>query len=39
MVIESDALHYKTDLISTAGIFISLIIIYFTQLFFIDALV
>ena len=39
MVIESDALHYKTDLWSTGGILLSLAIIYFTNLFFIDALV
>jgi divalent metal cation (Fe/Co/Zn/Cd) transporter len=39
MVIESDALHYKTDLWSTGGILLSLSIIYFTDLFFIDALV
>jgi ferrous-iron efflux pump FieF len=39
MVIESDALHYKTDLLSTGGILLSLVIIYFTDLFFIDALV
>jgi ferrous-iron efflux pump FieF len=39
MVIESDALHYKTDLLSTWGILLSLAVIYFTDLFFIDALV
>lgn len=39
LVIESDALHYKTDLFSTGWILLSLGIIYFTGLFFIDALV
>lgn len=39
MVIESDALHYKTDLLSTGGILFSLLIIYFTDFYFIDAIV
>lgn len=39
LVIESDALHYKTDLFSTGGILLSLWIIYFTNWFFIDAIV
>ena len=39
MVIESDARHYKTDLLSTGWILISLAVIYFTGFFFIDAIV
>ena len=39
LVIESDALHYKTDLFSTGWVLISLAIIYFTSWYFVDALV
>ena len=39
MVIESDALHYKTDLLSTGWILVSLVVIYFTWFFYIDAIV
>ena len=39
LVIESDALHYKTDLYSNAGILFALWAIYYTGLYFIDALV
>ncbi|MCP4522977.1 MAG: cation transporter [Candidatus Gracilibacteria bacterium] len=39
LVIESDALHYKTDLLSTGGILFSLIIIYFTSWYLLDAIV
>ncbi len=38
MVIRSDALHYKTDLYSNAVILISLLIIHFTQIYMIDAI-
>lgn len=39
LVIESDALHYKTDLFSTGGVLLSLSIIYFTGWYIIDAIV
>lgn len=39
LVIESDALHYKTDLWSNAGVLVSLWIIYFTNWYIIDAIV
>lgn len=39
MVIESDALHYKTDLYSVGWILFSLAVIYFTDFYFIDAIV
>lgn len=39
LVIESDALHYKTDLLSTGWVLLSLAVIYFTSWFFVDALV
>ncbi len=38
MVIKSDALHYKTDLLSNGAILISLAVIYFTDFFMIDAI-
>lgn len=38
MVIEADALHYKTDLLSNAAVLISLAVIYFTDYAFIDPL-
>ncbi len=38
MVIKSDALHYKTDLLSNAAILVSLAVIYFTDFFMIDAI-
>ncbi|BBG65577.1 cobalt-zinc-cadmium resistance protein [Hydrogenimonas sp.] len=38
MVIKSDALHYKTDLLSNGAILVSLVIIYFTDFFMIDAI-
>lgn len=38
MVIRSDALHYKTDLYSNAGILISLIVIHFTNFHIIDSI-
>jgi len=38
MVIKSDALHYKTDLLSNGSILISLIVIYFTDFYLIDAI-
>jgi len=38
MVIKSDALHYKTDLLSNGSILVSLIVIYFTDFYLIDAI-
>jgi len=38
MVIRSDALHYKTDVLSNAAILISLVLIYATGLHLIDAI-
>ncbi|MDD3769752.1 cation transporter [Sulfuricurvum sp. IAE1] len=38
MVIEADALHYKTDLFSNAAVLISLALIHFTDYTFIDPL-
>ncbi|WP_456380633.1 cation diffusion facilitator family transporter [Hydrogenimonas sp.] len=38
MVIKSDALHYKTDLLSNGAILVSLAIIHFTDFFMIDAI-
>lgn len=38
MVIQADALHYKTDLLSNGAVLISLIIITFTEYTFIDPL-
>jgi len=38
MVIKSDALHYKTDLLSNAAILASLAVIYFTEFYLIDAI-
>ncbi|WP_366903776.1 cation diffusion facilitator family transporter [Hydrogenimonas sp.] len=38
MVIKSDALHYKTDLLSNGAILISLAVIYFTDFFMVDAI-
>ncbi len=38
MVIEADALHYKTDLFSNAAVLISLTLIHFTDYTFIDPL-
>lgn len=39
LVVESDLLHYKTDLYTNAGILFSLGVIAFTKFYFIDALV
>ena len=38
MVIKSDALHYKTDLLSNGAILVSLVVIYFTDFYMIDAI-
>lgn len=38
MVIKSDALHYKTDLLSNGSILASLVVIYFTDFYLIDAI-
>ncbi|RUM45730.1 MAG: cation transporter [Hydrogenimonas sp.] len=38
MVIKSDALHYKTDLLSNGAILVSLIVIYFTDFYLIDSI-
>lgn len=39
LVIKSDALHYKTDLYNNSWILLALWLIYFTGLYFIDAVV
>ncbi|MFY4783750.1 cation transporter, partial [Aliarcobacter butzleri] len=39
MVIEADALHYKTDMFSTLAVLISLLLVYFTGYEIIDALI
>ncbi len=39
IVIKVDSLHYKTDLYTNLWILFSLVIIYFTELYFIDAIV
>ncbi|MDP2090990.1 MAG: cation diffusion facilitator family transporter [Candidatus Gracilibacteria bacterium] len=39
LVIKSDALHYKTDLYSNAGILFGLAVIYFTKFYIIDAII
>lgn len=39
LVVESDLLHYKTDLYTNAGILFSLGVIALTKFYFIDALV
>ncbi len=38
MVIKSDALHYKTDVLSNGAILISLVLIFFTDFHLIDAI-
>ncbi len=38
LVVKSDNLHYKTDLLTNWAILLSLIIIYFTNLYWIDAI-
>lgn len=38
MVIQADALHYKTDLLSNGAVLISLVVIHFTDYTFIDPL-
>ena len=38
LVIKADALHYKTDLWSNAAVLISLVLVYITELDWIDAL-
>jgi len=37
LVIKADLLHYKTDLYSNSAVLLSLVIIYFTKLFWIDV--
>ncbi|MCH3800423.1 cation transporter, partial [Campylobacter jejuni] len=39
VIIESDALHYKTDCLTHACTFGALVLIYFTKLHIIDAIV
>jgi cation diffusion facilitator family transporter len=39
LVIKSDMLHYKTDLLSNAGILLALIVIKFTGFYYIDAII
>lgn len=38
LIIESDALHYKTDLLTNGGIIVGMIIMYFTKWNSIDAI-
>ncbi|WP_200762222.1 cation diffusion facilitator family transporter [Nitrosophilus alvini] len=38
MVVKSDALHYKTDLLSNSAVLLSLAIVYFTDFHIIDAI-
>ena len=38
LVIRADALHYKTDLWTNIGILVSLVVVYYTQWFWIDAI-
>ena len=38
LVIKSDALHYKTDLLSNSSVLIWLIFIYFTEFYLVDAI-
>ncbi|MRI58484.1 MAG: cation transporter [Epsilonproteobacteria bacterium] len=38
MVVKSDALHYKTDLLSNSAVLLSLIIVYFTGWHWIDGI-
>ncbi len=38
LVIKSDLLHYKTDLLSNSAVLLSLGIIYFTNWYFVDAI-
>lgn len=38
MVIEADALHYKTDLLTNGAVLVSLAVIYFTDYTFIDPI-
>ena len=38
MVVKSDALHYKTDLYSNSAVLLSLLVVYFTGLDWIDGL-
>jgi len=37
MVIKADLLHYKTDLFSNSAVLVSLVIIYFTNFFWVDV--
>ena len=39
LVIKSDALHYKTDLYTNGAIFISLVVIYFTNFGLVDSII
>jgi ferrous-iron efflux pump FieF len=39
LIIKSDALHYKTDLFVNFGIIAALVLIYFTDLYYIDPVV
>ena len=38
LVIKSDALHYKTDLLSNSAVLIWLVFIYFTEFYLVDAI-
>ena len=39
LIIKTDMIHYKTDFYTNGGILISLVIIYFTDWYFVDALI
>lgn len=39
LVIKSDSLHYKTDLYSNAWILLWLVLLYFTQIYYIDSII
>ncbi|SNR85729.1 cation diffusion facilitator family transporter [Desulfurobacterium atlanticum] len=38
LVVKSDALHYKTDLLSNSAVVLSLLIVYFTKFYVIDGI-
>ncbi|WP_457567184.1 cation diffusion facilitator family transporter [Desulfurobacterium sp.] len=37
LVVKSDALHYKTDLLSNSAVLLSLVIVYFTKFYAVDG--
>jgi len=38
LVVKSDALHYKTDLLSNSAVVLSLLIVYFTKFYMVDGI-